>query len=68
MILIIKYIAFLIILYPVVVIMTLISEVAYGKRTISEIKDNAKSLIKRTTAIYILLVVSSIIYVIWKYE
>lgn len=53
MILIIKYIAFLIILYPVVVIMTLISEVAYRKRTISEIKDNAKSLMKRTTGIYI---------------
>jgi hypothetical protein len=60
--LIIKNIPIIIGLYIIVLFFSFVSEYTYKKKSFSEIKENAKSIIFEATIIFIVMIIASIIY------
>ena len=49
-------------IYLLVLLFSFISELTYKKRTIAEIRNNAKSIVKNASILYFIFVVASIVY------
>ncbi len=57
-----KFVFVLLVVFPICLLCSFISEITYKKRTLGEVKKDSKKIIRKTSFIYAVFVIATIVY------
>ena len=57
-----KLIIVLVLIYPIILLLSFVSEFTYKKKTIDEIKKDSKQIIRTTSISYAVFIIATIVY------